>query len=74
MQLDNALANPTQSKFLDPAVVAQYRGFGGVRIEDTLLVTAAGYENLSGGIPRTIEAIEAWMRDDSGAPARVESQ
>jgi Xaa-Pro aminopeptidase len=31
----------------------------GVRIEDDFLVTARGYEHLSAGVPRTIEAVEA---------------
>ena len=31
----------------------------GVRIEDDFLVTARGYEQLSAGVPRTIEAVEA---------------
>jgi Xaa-Pro aminopeptidase len=31
----------------------------GVRIEDDFLVTARGYEHLSSGVPRTIDAVEA---------------
>jgi Xaa-Pro aminopeptidase len=31
----------------------------GVRIEDDFLVTARGYEHLSAGLPRTIDAVEA---------------
>lgn len=38
----------------------RYRGIG-VRIEDDVLVTAAGPKLLSGAAPRTIEEIEAWM-------------
>lgn len=33
----------------------------GIRIEDTLLVTKDGCEVLSGGIPKTVEEIEAFM-------------
>ncbi|TFB54553.1 aminopeptidase P family protein [Cryobacterium sp. Sr3] len=44
----------------DLTVPAEYRGIG-VRIEDDILVTADGPENLSAGIPRTVEEVEAWI-------------
>jgi len=44
----------------DLSVPAEYRGIG-VRIEDNILVTAAGAENLSIGIPRTADGVEAWL-------------
>jgi Xaa-Pro aminopeptidase len=37
-----------------------FRGLG-VRIEDNILVTADGAENLSIGIPRTADDVEAWL-------------
>ena len=44
----------------DETVPAQWRGIG-VRIEDNILVTPDGAENLSAGIPRTPDDVEAWM-------------
>ncbi|NIM49352.1 MAG: M24 family metallopeptidase [Gemmatimonadales bacterium] len=34
----------------------------GIRIEDTVVITEDGYENLSVGLPRTVEEIETLMR------------
>ncbi len=45
----------------DLTVPEEYRGIG-VRIEDDILVTADGNENLSGSLPRRPDEIEAWMR------------
>ena len=36
----------------------------GIRIEDTVVITEDGYENLSEGLPRTVEEIEAFMREE----------
>jgi Xaa-Pro aminopeptidase len=35
----------------------------GIRIEDTVLITEDGYENLSTGLPRTVQEIEELMRE-----------
>ncbi len=40
----------------------RFRGIG-VRIEDDILVTADGVENLSKALPREIDAVEAWMAE-----------
>jgi Xaa-Pro aminopeptidase/Xaa-Pro dipeptidase len=37
----------------------EYRDFGGIRLEDNVLVTADGAENLSEAIPKLPEEIEA---------------
>ncbi|GAA4372050.1 aminopeptidase P family protein [Paeniglutamicibacter cryotolerans] len=44
----------------DLAVPQEFRGIG-IRIEDDVLVTADGCENLSAALPRTAQDVEAWM-------------
>jgi Xaa-Pro aminopeptidase len=44
----------------DLTVPEEFRGIG-VRIEDDILITADGAENLSAGIPRASEDVEAWI-------------
>uniref|UniRef100_A0A8C6UWS1 Xaa-Pro dipeptidase n=1 Tax=Neogobius melanostomus TaxID=47308 RepID=A0A8C6UWS1_9GOBI len=62
--LDQALANPAQSCFINNQELARFRGFGGVRIEDDIAVTADGIELLT-CVPRTVEEIEAFMADSA---------
>ncbi|KAL5052740.1 hypothetical protein RYX36_033422 [Vicia faba] len=59
-----AMNNPETSKFFNKEVINRFIGFGGVRIESDLLVTATGCYNMT-KCPRKIQEIEAVM---AGAP------
>ncbi|MFI9170535.1 aminopeptidase P family protein [Streptomyces lincolnensis] len=49
----------------DLTVPEEYRGVG-VRIEDDILVTESGNRNLSDGLPRRSDEVEAWMASLKG--------
>ena len=58
---DLAVSDP--AKYLNRELIAEYqKEISGVRIEDVVMVTAEGCENLSKEIPRTVEEIEACMK------------
>lgn len=48
----------------DTDAPAEFRGIG-IRIEDDILVTDSGYENLTAGVPKDPSEIEALMKEDS---------
>ena len=50
----------------EPLVVFAAENLG-VRVEDTILITETGCENLTAGIPRTVKEIEALMKQDGVA-------
>lgn len=58
--LNKAFSDPSLSKFLVKEKIERFRNFGGVRIEDDVLITKTGIENFT-FVPRTVEEIEAWM-------------
>lgn len=58
--LEPALQDPSLSQFIDQAVLDRYRALGGVRIEDVVVITASGHENLVSA-PKQIAEIEAVM-------------
>ncbi|RSL57459.1 putative Xaa-Pro aminopeptidase [Fusarium duplospermum] len=51
------LEDPVHSKFIDSAVLDKYWDVGGVRIEDNILITKDGYENLT-ITPKEVDEIE----------------
>mmetsp|Transcript_8426 Transcript_8426/g.21519 ORF Transcript_8426/g.21519 Transcript_8426/m.21519 type:complete len:544 (-) Transcript_8426:136-1767(-) len=55
--IEQGLANPEQAKFIDQDVLKRFLGRGGVRLEDDVIVTADGVENLS-WTPRSIDEVE----------------
>ena len=50
--LNAALEDPVKSKFLVREEIERFRSFGGVRIEDDVLITEDGCENMT-QVPRT---------------------
>jgi len=61
--LNNAFKDPQQSKFLVPDKINEYRGFGGVRIEDDVIVTKSGIHNMTTA-PKTVAEIESFMANN----------
>ena len=66
--LDAALADPRKARFLVAERLESFRGFGGVRLEDVVVVTADGVDNLT-LCPRTTAEVEAVMRGGEWPPA-----
>lgn len=58
--LKPALENDEQAKFLNREKIEQLYGFGGIRIEDNLIITENGCENMT-DVPKEIKDIEAHM-------------
>lgn len=50
--------------FLDYSRIEQYKDFGGIRIEDDVLVTETGFQVLGKPIPKTVAEIETTMKQD----------
>lgn len=59
--LNQAFKDPEIAKYFNIEKLKTYFDFGGVRIEDNVVVEADSCTNLTKGIPRTIEEIEKAM-------------
>ncbi|KAM3665229.1 xaa-Pro dipeptidase isoform X3 [Ammospiza nelsoni] len=64
--LEQALHDPARACFINRDVLQRFRAFGGVRIEDDVVVTATGVELLT-CVPRTVQEIEAFMAEGQGS-------
>lgn len=52
-------------EFINYELVESYKDFGGIRIEDDVLVTSKGYKVLGKPVPKTIQEIESLMQSGS---------
>ncbi|PLX00920.1 MAG: Xaa-Pro aminopeptidase [Marinilabiliales bacterium] len=61
--IDQFKAEGKFTDFINYEIVETYKDFGGVRIEDDVLVTESGYRLLGKPIPKTIEEVERTMAE-----------
>jgi Xaa-Pro dipeptidase len=67
--LDSALKNPNQNKFFNKERLQDFRGFGGIRLEDGILVTRDGCENLT-LCPRSVSEVLSVMNGEPWPPTK----
>lgn len=60
--LDLALKDDKIKKYLNADKLKTYYNFGGVRIEDDVVITVEGCENMTEKLPRETKDIEAFMK------------
>jgi len=65
--MDDALKDPLLAKYLNADRLRTFRGFGGVRLEDVVCITAHGFENYS-TCPRTVNEVQAVMAGGTWPP------
>jgi Xaa-Pro dipeptidase len=77
--MDRWLGEGRHKEFINYGKLESFRKFGGIRIEDNILVTPTGSRVLGPGIPKTIRDVEAacakvidsrFLIDDSGGRTR----
>jgi len=59
--LDKYIKDENSNKYLNIDFLQKFRNFGGIRIEDDVLVTETGYVCLTANAPKEIAEIEAIM-------------
>ncbi len=64
--VDQWAAERRHAEFIDYEALDAFRGFGGIRIEDDVLVTPGGARVLGPPIPKTIDEVEAAMAAGTG--------
>jgi Xaa-Pro aminopeptidase len=60
--IDQWKAKKKFKNFINYDKVEEYRNFGGIRIEDNILVTQTGYKVLGRPIPKEVADVEAWAK------------
>lgn len=60
--IDQWKAKKKFKNFINYDKIEEYRDFGGIRIEDNILVTQNGYKVLGRPIPKEADDVEAWVR------------
>ena len=60
--IDQWKAKKKFKNYINYDKVEEYRNFGGIRIEDNILVTQNGYKVLGRPIPKEVEDVEAWAK------------
>ncbi|MBC8346429.1 MAG: aminopeptidase P family protein [Candidatus Marinimicrobia bacterium] len=64
--IDQWKADKKHINFINYDALEDYRNFGGIRIEDNIVITKDGYRILGPPIPKTIEEIETLMQENNG--------
>ena len=59
--IEPQLKSSKHAQFIDTDVLDRYWQVGGVRLEDDILITNDGYENMTDGLPKDIHIIEQLM-------------
>mmetsp|Transcript_2844 Transcript_2844/g.5460 ORF Transcript_2844/g.5460 Transcript_2844/m.5460 type:complete len:507 (+) Transcript_2844:22-1542(+) len=67
--IDKALADDSLAIFIDEEVVDEFRGTGGVRLEDVLAITKDGFENYTMA-PRGVDEVEDVMGGGKWPPVK----